>query len=314
MTDRGSDFDDDLDDLDPVEDAVDEVDEDEYEEEVGEPSGIAPESATSGTRRRPPAAKSSRAATQAALATAPRRGYACADVITAIFLLLTVLSASITILLLANPASPLNPLPAPTYPAVLVIATPWPSDTPTRTFTPEPATRTPLPTSTPTASATRTPTATNTATNTPVFGAVTSAATQAATLEPLPPSKQYTLSPFAFTVKPIEYQANTNKDGCKWQSIVGSVVDLSLRPVKGMAVKVMGSNGQIDEVKYTGTALDFGESGFEFFLGPAPREDRYTVQLLGRTGTPISEAVTVETRATCDQNVAIVSFVQNHAY
>jgi hypothetical protein len=143
---------------------------------------------------------------------------------------------------------------------------------------------------------------------------VTSAATLATTLEPLPPTKQYTLSPFAFTVKPIEYRANTNKDGCKWQSIVGSVVDLSLNPVKGMAVKVMGSNGQIDEVKYTGTALDFGDSGFEFFLGPAPREDRYTVQLLGRTGTPISEAVTVETRATCDQNVAVVNFVQNHAY
>jgi hypothetical protein len=243
MTDRGSDFDDDLD---PVEDTVDEMDNDEYDEDVGEPDGVATESATSGTRRRPPPARSSHAASQPALSSVPRRGYACADVITALFLLLTVLSASVTILLLANPASPLNPLPVPTFPSVLVIASPWPSDTPTRTFTPEPATRTPLPTSTPTASPTHTPTATATATNTPVLAAPTSEATQAATLQPLPPSKQYTLSPFAFTVKPIEYQANTNKDGCKWQSIAGSVVDLSLSPVKGLAVKVTSNNGQID--------------------------------------------------------------------
>jgi hypothetical protein len=55
-----------------------------------------------------------------------RRGYACADVITAIFLLLTVMSASITILLYANPQSPLNPLRVPTYPGKIVIATDWP--------------------------------------------------------------------------------------------------------------------------------------------------------------------------------------------
>lgn len=284
-------------------------------DDLDSPGLATPDEAFVGTRRRPPAAAtSSRAAAQQSSSPASRRGYACADVITAIFLLLTVLSASITILLVANPDSPLNPLPVPTYPGLLVIATPWPTDTPTRTFTPEPATNTPLPTFTPTASATRTPTSTATGTNTPVFGAATSAATQAATLQPLPPSKQYTLSPFAFTVKPIEYRANTNKDGCQWQSIAGSVVDLSLKPVKGLAVKVMGSNGNIDDVTYSGTAQNFGEGGFEVFLGPAPREDRYTVQLLGRTGTPISEAVSIETRATCDQNVAIVSFVQNHAY
>src|SRR5215831_5825637 len=44
------------------------------------------------------------------------RGYGCADVITAIFLLLSVASVSLTILLIANPRSPLNPFPAPTLP------------------------------------------------------------------------------------------------------------------------------------------------------------------------------------------------------
>ena len=36
--------------------------------------------------------------------------------------------------------------------------------------------------------------------------------------------------------------------------------------------------------------------------------------LLGRTGAPISDTITVETHEGCNQNVVIVNFVQNHAY
>jgi hypothetical protein len=56
-------------------------------------------SAPTGTRRRRPAE-----APRRPVAPAPsRRGYGCADVITAIFLLLTVVVLSVTILLVANP-------------------------------------------------------------------------------------------------------------------------------------------------------------------------------------------------------------------
>src|SRR5258708_29073029 len=82
------------------------------------------------------------------------RGYGCADVITAFFLLATVAVALITVLLLANPNSALNPFPPPTLPSVMVIATDPPTYTPTNTFPPLPASPTPLP------SLTFTPTAT----------------------------------------------------------------------------------------------------------------------------------------------------------
>lgn len=242
------------------------------------------------------------------------RGYACADVITAIFLLLTVLVASVTILLIANPRSPLNPFPAPTFPAVSVLASPLPTETATETFTPEPYSPTPLPSPTPTVTPLPTATATPTATQTPVVGGAGVTPTQAQTESVAATLPQYTLSPFPFTVKPIKFAANTTQDGCQWQSIAGTVVDLAGKPIKGLAIRVAGSNGNIDEVHYSGTALTFGESGFEVFLGAIPREDQYTVQLLGRTGAPISDTINITTRIGCDQNVVIVNFVQNHPY
>ncbi|MCC7449245.1 MAG: hypothetical protein IT324_17630 [Anaerolineae bacterium] len=300
----------------PLPDDAAELDEEDYDEdddvEAYTDAQTAPPPLPVGTRRRPvrqPAYP---------VAPPPGRGYGCADVITAIFLLLTILSVSITILLLANPRSPLNPLPYPTFPPVLVLASPLPTDTPTYTPTPEPPTPTPLATYTFTPTATYTPTATPTVTNTPVVGGASAAAASptqglaAVTAGPtLPP---YTQSPFPFTTKPIRYQANTTKDGCQWQSIAGTVVDLEGKPIKGLAIRVAGSNGNIDEVHYSGTESRFGDSGFEVFLGPVPREDRYTVQLLGRTGAPISDTITVDTRSSCNENVAVIGFVQNHAY
>jgi hypothetical protein len=275
---------------------------DDYEEstEEDEEESYAP---PVGTRRRPPDA-----AQPFPAAMPSGRGYGCADVITAIFLLLSVLSISATVLLIANPRSPLNPFPAPTYPPQLVLPSPLPTETPTVTPTFTATVNSPTPSPSPT----RTPTATPTVTSTPVIrggSAPTQTTTARAATQP-----QYTLSPFPFTVKPVKFTSNTTKEGCDWQSIAGTVLDLSGRPIKGLAVRVTGSNGNIDEVQYSGTELRFGDSGFEVFLGAKPREDEYTVQLLGRTGAPISETVTINTKATCDQNVALVNFVQNHPY
>ncbi len=303
----------------PPEDAADtdtdtelyDEDEEDDEDDEYEDEAVAPPPPPVGTRRRPVRAP-------AAPPMPPSgRGYGCADVITAIFLLLTVLSVSITILLIANPRSSLNPLPYPTYPPILVLASPLPTDTPTSTPTPEPATPTPIATRTFTATATHTATATPTITNTPVVGKASAAVnpTQGlAAVTARPTLPQYTQSPFPFTIKPIRYTANTTKDACQWQSIAGTVVDLEGKPIKGLAIRVSGSNGNIDEVHYSGTESRYGEGGFEVFLGPVPREDRYTVQLLGRTGSPISDTITVDTRSSCNENVAVVGFVQNHAY
>lgn len=274
----------------------------------------------SGTRRRPPTS-APRPPTQARYDTVedlePERGYGCADVITAIFLLGSITVCALTVLLIANPHSPLNPLPPPPPLVLMVLPTPAPTDTPTQTFTPLPASPTPLDTATFTPTATPSPTGTPTPSDTPVVGNLPRPSVTAAPAATDTGSK-FTPSPFAFTVRPVRYTSHTGKEGCNWQSIAGSIVDMSGKPIKGLAVHITGSGGNVDEVHYSGNFTDtagrFGDGGFEAFLGGIARDDTYTLQLLGPTGSPISDLVTVQTKSDCKQNVTVVNFVQNHAY
>lgn len=293
----------------------------------GEPES-EPESAAlpiSGTRRRPRRTDDANypARREAAPEALPaRRGYGCADVITALFLLLSVGVVSVTVLLIANPQSPLNPFPPPTNMPRLVLATPAPTTTITLTFTAIPPTPT-IPTATPTPSPTPTETPTITPTTTPVVGGISvipaitpTAPTPANTVDPA--SIQSTRPAFPFSVKSIRYQANEGAEGCRWQSIAGVVLNLAGQPrgkqEGSLAVSVSGDNSRIDEFTYTGTEPRFGESGFEIFLGVVPRVADYTVELRGTTGAPISEKVTVQTREACNENVAVIEFMQNYPY
>ena len=247
----------------------------------------------------------------------PERGYGCADVITAVFLLGSITVCALTLLLIANPHSPLNPLPPPSPLVILVLPSPAPTETPTPTFTPLPASPTPLDTATLTPTTTPTPTGTPTPTDTPVVGNAPRPSLTASSAITDTASK-FTPSPFAFTVKPVRYTSHTGKEGCNWQSIAGSVVDLAGKPIKGLAVHITGSGGNVDEVHYSGNFTDtagrFGEGGFEAFLGGIARDDQYTLQLLGPTGSPISDLVNDQTKSDCKQNVTVVNFVQNHGY
>lgn len=237
------------------------------------------------------------------------------DLITAVFLLLSVVVITFVVILLANPRSSINPFPQPTPVSVLVMPTDLPTWTPSATFTPEPATRTPLPTATATPTATFTPSRippSFTPSNTPVLGVRATAtrpgsrSSQTATL--VPPT--LTPSGFQFVARPVQYDANKTSEGCKWSSIAGSVIDAGGNPVRGIAVSVQGGGGTIDETQYSGQERRFGEGGFEVFLGSQPRADDYTLTVLGKTGAALSEPLKVRTRTSCTENVVIVTFVQ----
>ncbi len=233
------------------------------------------------------------------------------DVVTAIFLLLTVAVIAVTLLLIANPRSPLNPLPQPTPVSIIVQATDLPTSTPTSTPTPGPATATPTATGTATASFTPLPSSTPTASFTPVIALRgTTVVPKAASVGPTAPL--YTLAPFEYTASTIKYQANATADGCKWSSIAGKVLGLNGAPQKGIAVSVVGGSGTIDETHYSGQEPRFGEGGFEVFLGTQPREDDYTVTLLSKTGAQISDPVKLRTHSSCKENVTLINFYQNH--
>ncbi len=235
----------------------------------------------------------------------PPGGFSIADLLTLLFAVLTVGVLVLYIAILADPFTPLNPFPPATRIPLLVIPTvPPPTDTltPSDTFTPS---NTPLHTETPI------PTLPPTETAPPDTPTWTFPPTQPGpTLTPSP-----TRSPFPFTLKPdgIGYKGNANAQGCQWSSIAGSVTDIYGAPLDGLAVHISGEG--IDEIQFTGRVAAFGEAGwFEVMLGTVPRRGTYTVELLSRTGAALSEPVEVITQESCDQNVALVDFIQNHAF
>ena len=151
-----------------------------------------------------------------------------------------------------------------------------------------PPTETPLPT------ATLPPTAGPTPTFTPIPA------------EAIPASAS--LFPFVAANNGAVFVPNGNDQGCDWSSIAGSVTDLVGAPLDGYGVRITGEG--LDETVFTGSAQTFGPGGFELFLNGAPSVGTYTIQLLSPEGTPLSDEIIFTTRATCVENVAVVSFLQ----
>jgi hypothetical protein len=252
------------------------------------------------------------------------------DMITVIFLVLTVSMAGVVMLIVSDPYTALNPLPPPTIPAIMVIPTLTPSSTPTATATIT-ATPTITPTATATATVTWTPTATGTSTPTITPTQVLSGSAEqpiavGSSLAPLDdgsgtriplsqtgtPIQIPTLSPFPFTALDPRYEANNGDQGCQWLSIAGTVTGLNNESLPGLAVEINGED--FNQVVFSGSAARMGPAGFEFNLGAAPRKATYTLRLLGPTGGPVSDYIYVDSGNTCQTNVAIVEFIQNHPY
>ncbi len=268
---------------------------------------------------------------------AGRPGCLSPGVVSVFFLLLTALFLAYFGLLLVNPYVPINPFPPRTPLPIYVIATADP-DRPTATLTATKLPETPrLNTLEPTLTPSQPPSPTDAGTSTarPVVGeqpriptitpvtptpTLVSGPQQGDVIEgvftppPVGDPASYTRSPFPFTVfgDGVEYIANPNDQACRWASVAGSVTDINGQPLPGLAVHVVGEG--IDEIRFTGTALTYGSGGYEVFLNGAPLRSQYAVQLLSQTGTPISAEFTVTTSPLCEENVAIVNFVQNFEY
>jgi hypothetical protein len=189
-----------------------------------------------------------------------------------------------------------NILPTWTPPPAFPTATPRPSNTPRPTEPPSPAPT--IPTNT------ATPTVTNTPTNTPT---------------PRPPGPTSTPLPtralFPFTksdISPFYLQNRANSAGCQWTGIAGVVLDLNRNPVAAGNFVVHVWGGGIDERQSVGGAPAYGPSGWEQFIFDSPVSRQYNVQLESINGTVISQVYQVQTRATCEENLLQIDFVQNH--
>ena len=228
-----------------------------------------------------------------------------------ILLLLTPVVLVCYLLIFLIPASPLNPFPpfaqalATLAPTPTLQPTYTPTRTPTNTSTP---TVTPRPTWTDTPTATPRPTLNPKATKTP-RGFVPPTRTSMPTTTPTAGPTQ---SPFNYTAEVLYQTAQLY--GTNWSGIAGLVFGLDLKHQPGIGVKAWGDEplGPTGQLLPSGTAPQYGPSGFEFTLGDRPISGTYNVQLLGSNGEPLSPIVEIDLKGDPRTNLAYIIFRQNH--
>ena len=198
-----------------------------------------------------------------------------------------------------NPESSLNPFRVmrPTLVSVVEI--------PTLTASPEPS-ETPLSGD----SQAETPAAVSTATRTPI-----PTATETATPGPSPTPTIHSLYPFISTdeVKLIAASTFPEHEECKlWAA--GRAYDLRGAPMVGITVMLGGyvNNKNINILSLTGTAVQYGPSGYEFIVADQPVNSKQAVwvQLFDQAMIPLSARVFFDTSESCDQNLILINFRQ----
>jgi len=223
------------------------------------------------------------------------------DLLAGFFVLAAIGAIVLTVLLIQNPASSLNPLPPdvpqPTPTLFVLGGGEQSGDLLPPTWTPSPTSRS-GPSPSPQATATNTITPPPTATGlTPLPGATNTVA----------------VFPFTLQDEAVTYARNTGAEGCAWLGIAGQVFDLNNTPVPGLPIQVTGDDS-FSKLVFSGSADAFGPSGYRVELDTTPKEAEFVVRLLNTTGMPLSEPIVVRTLSSCDRNVAIVNFVQNHEF
>jgi hypothetical protein len=100
-----------------------------------------------------------------------------------------------------------------------------------------------------------------------------------------------------------------NPAGCAWQGIAGQVTDGQGQPVLRLVVRVTG-DGIKELMTTTGTNTLYGPSGWEVQLSRQPGSGRFRVELLSSDGVPLAAVVDISFPGTCEQNLALVNYVQ----
>jgi hypothetical protein len=216
-------------------------------------------------------------------------------------------------------------LVTPTPPSVLQIPTETP--TPTSTLTPIPSqtarpTSTPLPTKTPTdvpptATASDTglpPTATFTATLPPTVGpTLPPTKTPLPTVDPNLPTQTPVGFPFKIQEGSPAYLANLEATGCSFQGVGGQVFGTNGEPLFNLQIAVTSGAGFSTTVS-SGSNARYGESGWLAQVDAAANAQTYTVELRNSQGVALSPKVTVSFSGSCDQNLALINFLQTRPY
>lgn len=127
-----------------------------------------------------------------------------------------------------------------------------------------------------------------------------------------PPATATPRAPYGASVTAIESTIIHPELGCGWFGIGGSVVDDSNAPVLYMTLHLTGSlDGKpIEKLTVSGTAPDYGQSGFEFDLGntPVASNKLLVLQLFNQAGERQADDIPIVTYNDCKKNLILVRF------
>ncbi|MBN1309880.1 MAG: hypothetical protein JXB30_00580 [Anaerolineae bacterium] len=223
--------------------------------------------------------------------------------VSVLFLLATVGVCVLAIMLIRNPMLPFNPFPP---------GAPYPTPTLFVFNRGEDVGNVVPPSQTPEVTSTRVPTTLPRGTQSQETITATldlSASPGGLTTQP-DVTNTVSVEPFTLQNEAVTYTQHTT--GCDGLWIVGQVFDLEQQPLKGLAVIARWDGNSA--LGWSGYATQWGESGYEITINNKPVELEVEIQLLAGTGQPLSEPVVVRTLDTCDRNVAIANFIQNHPF
>ena len=115
-------------------------------------------------------------------------------------------------------------------------------------------------------------------------------------------------------IEEVAYTENfVNDAGCDWQGIAGVVVDMRGTPVAGDFYVRITTSGEVYRVPVTNNSV-FGQGGWEQKLADTPAFAQVSVQLTDVIGNPLSTSVSVTFPGTCEDNLAVVYFMQQRAF
>ncbi|MCL4254286.1 MAG: hypothetical protein KJ043_10960, partial [Anaerolineae bacterium] len=219
------------------------------------------------------------------------------DIIAVIFMVATIGLMVVFATIWRDPWSSLNPLP----PATTFVEVTWTPDTTALAvyFADQTAT----------AQAENAPLVTNNTPSAPTI--ITSPQNATPIVIPALDTPTGTIS-FTISEAGVLYTPNANGRGCNWSSIGGTVTDQAGQPLNGYAIQIVDIEEptRLNVVVTSGSSLNFGVGGFELALGSTPRIRSYRIQLFDSANNAVSEPFQIFTREECDQNVAVVNFIQ----
>jgi hypothetical protein len=102
--------------------------------------------------------------------------------------------------------------------------------------------------------------------------------------------------------------------GCTWLGIGGVVTNRSGDPLVGIILSLAGSLDftTYNQTTLSGAAPQYGEGGYEFYLGGAltASQGNLYLQIVGEDGQPISDPIAITTYSDCQRNLILINFQQ----